>query len=83
MRDYSKLDYLDFMNRDFDEITEEQAEQLKANRLITYWEYIDSYTKSYGHGYYRDYKNVLFVIVQEDEEDDEEALSLHFIIKEG
>lgn len=80
MRDYSKLDYNELSYLDFEEITEEQADQLKANKLITYWEHIDSYTKGYSHGYYRVYNNVLFVIVQEDEED---ALELHFIIKEG
>lgn len=80
MRDYSKLDYLDFMNRDFDEITAEQAEQLKANELITYWEHMDSYVKNYGHGYCREYSNVLLTIVREEGEED---LLLHFVIKEG
>ena len=80
MRDYSKLDYNELSYLDFEEITEEQAEQLKANELISYWEYMDSYVKNYGHGYCREYKNVLSVIVQEEGEED---LLLYFIIKEG
>ena len=80
MRDYSKLDYNELSNSDFDEITEEQAGQLKANKLITYWEYIDSYAKNYGHGYCREYGNVLLAWFREEGEED---LLLHFIIKEG
>ena len=80
MRDYSKLDYNELSYLDFEEITEEQAKQLEDNKLITYWEYIDEYVKSYNHGYYCVYKNVLSVIVQEEGEED---LLLYFIIKEA
>ena len=80
MRDYSKLDYNELSYLDFEEITEEQAEQLKANELITYWEYIDNYVKHCNNGYCHDYENVLLAIVREEGEED---LLLHFIIKEG
>lgn len=80
MRDYSKLDYNDLLYLDFEEITEEQAEQLKDNKLILYWEYIDNYVKYCNCGYCHDYDNVLLAIVREEGEED---LLLHFIIKEG
>ena len=80
MRDYSKLDYNELSYLDFEEITEEQAEQLKANELISYWEYIDNYVKHYNHGYCHDYEKVLLALVREEGEED---LLLHFIIKEG